>query len=114
MDSINFILIIRDFVLGFLWHNKKIVQLILKMQLKKKANRPFILRRKGKKNLAGFWISASILLAIQLFCSFRHSANISTTEHHGDWKHTSESYGHQKGSPADHDRKTSAKTAPTR
>jgi len=98
MDSTNFILIIRDFCsclgsygriissnFSYLELQKKVVQLILKLQLKKKANSPFILRRKGKKephwilDLSFYLASNSAFLQLQT-----HSGNISTTQHHRD------------------------------
>jgi len=125
MDSTNFILIIRDFCsclgsygriissnFSYLELQKKVVQLILKLQLKKKANSPFILRRKGKKephwilDLSFYLASNSAFLQLQ---TQRKHFYYTTPS-----RHTSESYGHQKGSPADHDRKTLAKNAPTR
>lgn len=84
MDSTNFILIIRDFCsclgsygriissnFSYLELQKKVVQLILKLQLKKKANSPFILRRKGKKephwilDLSFYLASDSAFLQLQ-------------------------------------------------
>lgn len=84
MDSTNFILIVRDFCsclgsygriissnFSYLELQKKVVQLILKLQLKKKANSPFILRRKGKKephwilDLSFYLASNSAFLQLQ-------------------------------------------------